>query len=146
MTDAKDDVLKVAEYFNGLTLYSPNSQMLPAAMSHVLVTLPLALAMQECIRSMADRLTTLTRERDEAVKRRREIDDEAFDYAEQIETLRTQVAAARKLMAEAAEDIEYMVNAEYHGPNDVHPAMRAKYTRDMEIVTRIDAALTQEDA
>ena len=39
---------------------------------------------------------TLTRERDEAVKRRREIDDEAFDYAEQIETLRTQLAAARK--------------------------------------------------
>jgi hypothetical protein len=37
----------------------------------------------------------LTRERDEAVKRRREIDDEAFDYAEQIETLRTQLAAAR---------------------------------------------------
>ena len=70
MTDAKDDVLKVAEYFNGLTLYSPNSQMLPAAMSHVLVTLPLALAMQECIRSMADRLTTLTRERDEAREER----------------------------------------------------------------------------
>jgi hypothetical protein len=88
---------------------------------------------------------TLTRERDEAVKRRREIDDEAFDYAEQIETLKTQLAAARELMAEAATDIGYMVNAEYHGPNDVHPAMRAKYTRDMEIVTRIDAALTQED-
>jgi hypothetical protein len=64
MTDAKDDVLKVAEYFNGLTLYSPDSQMVPAAMSHVRVTLPIALAMQECIRSMADRLTTLTRERD----------------------------------------------------------------------------------
>jgi hypothetical protein len=29
------------------------------------------------------------------VKRRREIDDEAFDYAEQIETLKTQLAAAR---------------------------------------------------
>jgi len=95
MTDAKDDVLEVAKYFNSLTLYSPDSQMLPAAMSHVRVTLPRALAMQECIRSMADRLTTLTRERDEAVKRRREIDDEAFDYAEQIETLRTQLAAAR---------------------------------------------------
>jgi hypothetical protein len=66
MTDVKDDVLKVAEYFNGLTLYPPTSQILPAAMSHVLVTLPIALAMQECIRSMADRLTTLTRERDEA--------------------------------------------------------------------------------
>ena len=37
----------------------------------------------------------LTRERDEAVKRRREIDDEAFDYAEQIETLKTKLAAAR---------------------------------------------------
>jgi hypothetical protein len=62
------------------------------------------------------------------------------------DALKTQLAAARKLMAEAAEDIEYMVNAEYHGPNDVHPAMRAKYTRDMEIVTRIYAALTQGDA
>jgi hypothetical protein len=41
---------------------------------------------------------TLTRERDEAVKRRREIDDEAFDYAEQIETLRTQLAAAREVI------------------------------------------------
>jgi hypothetical protein len=47
-------------------------------------------------------------------------------------------------MAEAAQDIKYMVNAEYHGPDDVHPAMRAKYTRDMEIVSRLTAALTQE--
>jgi hypothetical protein len=62
------------------------------------------------------------------------------------DALRTQLAAARELMAEAATDIEYMVNAEYHGPDDVHPAMRAKYTRDMEIVSRLTAALTQEDA
>jgi len=85
-------------------------------------------------------------ERDEAVKRRREIDDEAFDYAEQIETLKTQLAAARELMEEAANDIWYMVNAEYHGPDDVHPAMRAKYARDIEIVTRLTAALAQEGA
>ncbi len=54
-----------------------------------------------------------------------------------------QLAAARALMTEAAEDIEYMVNAEYHGPDDVHPAMRAKYKRDIEIVERLrDAART----
>ena len=48
-----------------------------------------------------DEFDTLTRERDEAVKRRREIDDEAFDYAEQIETLRTQLAAARAVIEAA---------------------------------------------
>jgi predicted nucleic acid-binding Zn-ribbon protein len=93
--------------------------------------------------ALNDAYATLTRERDAAVKRRREIDDEAFDYAEQIETLKTQLAAARELMAEAAVDIKYMVNAEYHGPDDVHPAMRAKYTRDMEIVSRLTAALSE---
>jgi hypothetical protein len=71
------------------------------------------------------KIATLTRERD---------------------ALKTQLAAARELMAEAATDIKYMVNAEYHGPDDVHPAMRAKYTRDMEIVSRLTAALTQRDA
>jgi hypothetical protein len=40
-------------------------------------------------------IRALREQRDEAVKRRREIDDEAFDYAEQIETLKTQLAAAR---------------------------------------------------
>ena len=90
-----------------------------------------------------EQIDTLTRERDAAVKRRREIDDEAFDYAEQIETLKTQLAAARELMTDAAIDIEYRVNAEYHGPDDVHPAMRAKYTRDMEIVSRLTAALSE---
>jgi chromosome segregation ATPase len=48
-----------------------------------------------------EQIDTLTRERDEAVKRRREIDDEAFDYAEQIETLRTQLAAARAVIEAA---------------------------------------------
>jgi hypothetical protein len=47
------------------------------------------------IAAILNHIDALTRERDEAVKRRREIDDEAFDYAEQIETLRTQLAAAR---------------------------------------------------
>ena len=79
-----------------------------------------------CATSMVlDGFATLTRERD---------------------ALKTQLAAARELMEEAAVDIGYMVNAEYHGPDDVHPAMRAKYTRDMEIVSRLTAALTQESA
>ena len=89
---------------------------------------------------------TLTRERDEA----RTVCDETInllhDADREADTLRTQLAAARELMEEAAQDIEYMVNAEYHGPNDVHPAMRAKYARDIDIVTRLTAALTQEDA
>ena len=72
--------------------------------------------------------------------------DALIKAREQRDALRTQLAAARELMAEAATDIEYMVNAEYHGPDDVHPAMRAKYTRDMEIVSRLTAALTQGDA
>jgi hypothetical protein len=95
MTDATDDVLKVAEYFNGLTLYSPNSQMLPAAMSHVLVTLPIALAMQECIRSMADRLTTLTRERDEAGKERDHYMIVGLQRLDRIYAVEAQLAAAR---------------------------------------------------
>ena len=89
---------------------------------------------------------TLTRERDEARKERDHYMIVGLQRLDRIYAVEAQLAAARKLMAEAAEDIEYRVNAEYHGPNDVHPAMRAKYTRDMEIVTRIDAALTQEDA
>jgi 8-oxo-dGTP pyrophosphatase MutT (NUDIX family) len=98
------------------------------------------------LRDLIDEVRALREQRDAAVKRRREIDDEAFDYAEQIETLKTQLAAARELMEEAAVDIGYMVNAEYHGPDDVHPAMRAKYARDMEIVSRLTASLTPEDA
>lgn len=95
---------------------------------------------------LVDEIRALREERDAAVQRRREIDNEAFDYAEQIETLKTQLAAARELMAEAAMDIKYMVNAEYHGPDDVHPAMRAKYLRDIEIVSRLTAAAAQGDA
>lgn len=48
-----------------------------------------------CIGDLIDEVRALRQQRDEAVKRRREIDDEAFGYAEQIETLRTQLAAAR---------------------------------------------------
>jgi hypothetical protein len=92
-----------------------------------------------------DGFDTLTRERDAARKERDHYMIVGLQRLDRIYAVEAQLAAARKLMAEAAEDIEYMVNAEYHGPNDVHPAMRAKYTRDMEIVTRIDAALTQED-
>ena len=92
-----------------------------------------------------EQIDTLTRERDEARKERDHYMIVGLQRLDRIYAVEAQLAAARKLMAEAAEDIEYMVNAEYHGPNDVHPAMRAKYTRDMEIVTRIDAALTQED-
>ena len=62
-----------------------------------------------------DEFATLTRERDAAVKRRREIDDEAFDYAEQIETLRTQLAAARAVIeaAKAFRDSAH-VSSEWH--------------------------------
>jgi hypothetical protein len=50
---------------------------------------------------LIDEVRALREERDEAVKRRREIDDEAFDYAEQIETLKTQIAAERAVIEAA---------------------------------------------
>jgi uncharacterized protein with PhoU and TrkA domain len=81
-----------------------------------------------------------------AVVALRDLIDEVRALREQRDALKTQLASARELMEEAANDIWYMVNAEYHGPDDVHPAMRAKYARDIEIVTRLTAALTQEDA
>jgi multidrug resistance efflux pump len=50
---------------------------------------------------LIDEVRALREQRDKAVKRRREIDDEAFDYAEQIETLRTQLAAERAVIEAA---------------------------------------------
>jgi hypothetical protein len=89
---------------------------------------------------------TLTRERDEAVKRRREIDDEAFDYAEQIETLRTQLAAARTVtdaMVERAAKASYEHETPYFWrfASQVH-------TRSFLSTARaaLTAALTQGDA
>ena len=68
-----EQALQEAEYFNGLTLYSPEAQVMPAAMSHVRVTLQLALSMQKCIRDMADRIRSLeatpARVTDEMVER-----------------------------------------------------------------------------
>jgi hypothetical protein len=95
---------------------------------------------------LLDHIDTLTRERDEAREERDYYMMVGFWRLDRIYAVEAQLAAARELMAEAAEDIGYMVNAEYHGPDDVHPAMRAKYTRDMEIVSRLTAALTQGDA
>jgi uncharacterized protein with PhoU and TrkA domain len=100
-----------------------------------------------CATSMVlDGFATLTRERDEARKERDHYMIVGLQRLDRIYAVETQLASARELMAEAATDIGYMVNAEYHGPDDVHPAMRAKYTRDMEIVSRLTAALTQEGA
>jgi hypothetical protein len=147
MTDVKDDVLEVAKYFNGLTLYSPDSQMVPAAMSHVRVTLPLALAMQECIRSMADRLTTLTRERDEA----RSLCDETInlfhfrDADREADTLRTQLAAARTVTARLNGVIEWMLgeNGEFPvRPNRFGCKPYPMYYWRSELRARRDAALT----
>jgi uncharacterized protein with PhoU and TrkA domain len=95
---------------------------------------------------LIDEVRALREERDAAGKERDHYMIVGLQRLDRIYAVEAQLAAARELMAEAAEDIGYMVNAEYHGPDDVHPAMRAKYTRDMEIVSRLTAALTQEDA
>jgi 8-oxo-dGTP pyrophosphatase MutT (NUDIX family) len=91
-------------------------------------------------------IRALRQQRDEARKERDHYMIVGFWRLDRIYALETQLAAARELMEEAAVDIGYMVNAEYHGPDDVHPAMRAKYARDIEIVTRLTAALAQEGA
>jgi hypothetical protein len=38
-------------------------------------------------------------------------------------------------------DLEARVQAEYNGPDDVHPAMAARYRRDMQPVRDLRAAL-----
>jgi hypothetical protein len=82
---------------------------------------------------------TLTRERDEAVKRRREIDDEAFDYAEQIETLRTQLAAARVVDdAKVGRFLRAYAECEGERPQT--------FTHRIGVRAALTAALTQEDA
>jgi hypothetical protein len=88
-------------------------------------------------------IDTLTRERDEAVKRRREIDDEAFDYAEQIETLKTQLAAARVVTDAMVERASVALWARYGDyiaatleDNDIRAMLTAAFT----------AALTPGDA
>jgi hypothetical protein len=94
-------------------------------------------------------IDTLTRERDEAVKRRREIDDEAFDYAEQIETLKTQLASARELMEFARIELG---GEERDGSEHTHWCVACDDHVDGNHVVRnmldaaLTAALTQEDA
>lgn len=121
--------MEVAKYFNSLTLYSPTSQMLPAAMSHVRVTLPIALSMQECIRSMADRLTTLTRERDDAV-------DRGLELQAQLMTMLVQRDEARVVTDAMVERASVALWHRYgdHG------------VEDADIRVMLTAALTQEDA
>ena len=63
-------------------------------------------------------IRALRQQRDEAVKRRREIDDEAFDYAEQIETLRTQLAAARAVIEAAKALRDSVTNRQWVVAND----------------------------
>ena len=96
-----------------------------------------------------EQIDTLTRERDEAVKRRREIDDEAFDYAEQIETLKTQLASARELMEFARIELG---GEERDGSEHTHWCVACDDHVDGNHVVRnmldaaLTAALTQEDA
>ena len=65
--------------------------------------------------------------------------DAAEDYNHRVtkETLLTPAHAA--VIRDAACDIEHRVNEQYHGPDDVHPAMLRKYQRDMEIVQQLRA-------
>lgn len=60
----------------------------------------------QCFSSLNERLTAATERAEAAEARRREIDDEAFAYAEQIEVLRRECDALRKVAKDA---ISYMV-------------------------------------
>jgi hypothetical protein len=52
--------------------------------------------------NVSNHIATLTQRAEAAEARRREIDDEAFGYAEQIETLRAERDALRKLVMQEA--------------------------------------------
>ncbi len=63
-----------------------------------------------------------------------------------VATLAAQVEAMRGLLKEARDDIAEYVNADY--PEEYraqYPDMARRYTRDMELCRRIDAALTTEN-
>ena len=91
-------------------------------------------------------IRALRQQRDEAVKRRREIDDEAFDYAEQIETLRTQLAAASTVtdaMVERAAKAWYEHETPYFWRLASQDIKRSFLSTARAALT---AALTQEHA
>jgi hypothetical protein len=82
---------------------------------------------------------TLTRERDAAVKRRREIDDEAFDYAEQIETLKTQLAAALVLLKSVPSELNAAFSA---GAEERENGSDRRQEKQMEKVYAMRKAIT----
>ena len=84
----------------------------------------------------------IERLREERDNWKREFDDGLIDLRRawgsafaDCERLSVQLAEAREVVEELANDLEPEINERYMAP-DVHPAMRPKYERDMEIVTR----------
>ncbi len=125
----REGVLKVAEYFNGLTLYSPEARIIPSAMSHVRVTLPMALAMQECIRSMANCIAALEARAEagvtEAMQKAREAllvsvdllrdaitSDDGLDAADAVVGVNAVLSAVRLLESAGAADPHVAPSAE----------------------------------
>ena len=131
MTDAKDvhDTLKAIAF---MVRWSPDGGQVIG---------------NDALKDILNHISTLTRERDEAVKRRREIDDEAFDYAEQIETLRTHLAAARVLLKSVPSALNAAFSA---GAEERENGSDRRQEKQMETVyamrKAITAALTQGDA
>ena len=83
-----DILINAAEYLVGLTLYAPDAKVVPAAMSHVVVTLALANSMQQCIAELASTVAQLRAQ---------------LAAAEQHATYESDVAAQAVAAKEAAE-------------------------------------------
>ena len=70
-------------------------------------------------------------------QRRTEIDNEAYEYAEQIKRLRA-------LLAEARDDIRCEVENRYPLESRHYPAEMRRYQSEMDLVHRIEAALATD--
>ena len=66
------------------------------------------------------------------------------EAAEAIEKLIAERDALRALLAEAREDLEAYVDADYpYSTREQYPDVERKYLRDMDLCWRIDAALRE---
>ena len=69
--------------------------------------------------------------------------DTQHKAAERIKELETQLAEARELLAEAANDLTVYVGVEYPVElRNQYPSVQRKSERDMDLVYRINAKLT----
>ena len=90
----------------------------------------------QCIASLNERLTAATKRAEAAEARRREIDDEAFDYAEQIEALRAERDALRVECEAVREQRDYWAIAAHKlaDARKVDDAMVERAWKYLEII------------